>query len=55
MKQALGMMAAIAALLAVPAAAQDVPRIVSRDGKHALIVDGAPFLMLGAQVNNSSN
>jgi beta-galactosidase GanA len=38
-----------------PAAAQDVPRIVSKDGRHALIVDGAPFLMLGAQVNNSSN
>lgn len=55
MKQVLGLMAALAALLAVPAAAQDVPRIVSRGGKHALIVDGAPFLMLGAQVNNSSN
>jgi beta-galactosidase GanA len=37
------------------AAAQDIPRIVSKDGRHALIVDGAPFLMLGAQVNNSSN
>ena len=24
-------------------------------GRHALIVDGAPFLMLGAQANNSSN
>ncbi|MGI4732424.1 MAG: DUF5597 domain-containing protein [Janthinobacterium lividum] len=32
-----------------------VPRIVTRDGHHALMVDGAPFLMLGAQVNNSSN
>lgn len=39
--------------LAVPAAAQ-IPQIVTRDGRHALIVDGAPFLMLGAQVNNSS-
>ena len=25
------------------------------NGRHALIVDGAPFFMLGAQVNNSSN
>jgi beta-galactosidase GanA len=33
----------------------DVPHIATHDGHHALIVDGAPFLMLGAQVNNSSN
>lgn len=31
------------------------PRLVERAGKHALLVDGAPFLMLGAQTNNSSN
>lgn len=36
------------------ATAQDIPHVLSRDGRHALIVDGAPFLMLGAQVNNSS-
>ena len=30
------------------------PRIVSKDGHAALFVDGAPYLMLGAQVNNSS-
>lgn len=39
--------------LAQPVA--DLPRIESRDGRHALMVDGAPFLMLGAQANNSSN
>lgn len=33
----------------------DIPRVVTKNGRHALIVDGAPFLMLGAQVNNSSN
>ena len=49
----LGLLTAL--LLALPAVAQDVPHIVSKDGKHALIVDGAPFLMLAAQVNNSSN
>jgi beta-galactosidase GanA len=32
-----------------------LPRIVAKNGRHALLVDGAPFLMLGAQVNNSSN
>ena len=36
-------------------ATPDLPHLVSKDGRHALIVDGAPFLMLGAQVNNSSN
>lgn len=32
-----------------------IPRIESSGGHHALIVDGAPFLLLGGQVNNSSN
>jgi beta-galactosidase GanA len=35
-------------------AATEPPRIVSDHGRHALFVDGAPYLMLGAQVNNSS-
>jgi beta-galactosidase GanA len=37
------------------AAALPMPALVSHDGRRALLVDGAPFLMLGAQVNNSSN
>ena len=36
-------------------AASDLPRIVSDNGRHALMVDGAPFLMLGGQAHNSSN
>jgi hypothetical protein len=32
-----------------------VPRLVENDGRYALLVDGAPFLMLGAQSNNSSD
>lgn len=32
-----------------------LPQVVTRDGRHALLVDGKPFLILGAQVNNSSN
>jgi beta-galactosidase GanA len=36
------------------AADPPLPRVVHQDGRHALLVDGAPFLMLGAQINNSS-
>lgn len=32
-----------------------IPQFTSKDGRHALLVDGEPFLVLGAQVNNSSN
>ena len=47
-------------LAALPCAAlaqqaTPVPKIVSKNGRHALIVDGAPFTILGGQVNNSSN
>ncbi|MFT4179622.1 MAG: DUF5597 domain-containing protein [Thermomonas sp.] len=38
-----------------PAQEAPMPQIVSKDGRHALLVDGKPFLILGAQVNNSSN
>ncbi len=31
------------------------PQLVQKDGKYALMVDGAPFLILGGQANNSSN
>jgi beta-galactosidase GanA len=48
--------AAIAMLcLTLPATAAELPRIVSKGGRHALYVDGAPFLILGGQANNSSN
>ncbi len=32
-----------------------LPHLTSAGGRHALLVDGRPFLMLAAQVNNSSN
>ena len=35
--------------------AQEGPRIVKKDGRFAFLVDGKPFLMLGAQLNNSSS
>jgi hypothetical protein len=33
---------------------QPIPRIVKKDGHYALFVDGAPYLLLAGQVNNSS-
>jgi uncharacterized protein DUF5597/glycosyl hydrolase family 35 len=31
-----------------------IPKIEQQDGRYALFVDGAPYLMLSAQINNSS-
>ncbi|WP_409982714.1 DUF5597 domain-containing protein [Roseateles sp.] len=31
------------------------PRLIAKDGRHALLVDGKPFLILGGQAHNSSN
>jgi hypothetical protein len=31
-----------------------IPQIVKKDGRYGFMVDGAPFLMLGAQAHNSS-
>jgi beta-galactosidase GanA len=43
--------------LAAPLVAQSqpLPRLISENGRHALYVDGEPYLILGAQANNSSN
>ncbi|TXI80125.1 MAG: beta-galactosidase, partial [Cupriavidus sp.] len=54
-----GLVSVLALGLAGGALAADIPRsplpkLVEKDGRHALMVDGAPFLILGAQVNNSS-
>ena len=48
-------LAALMTCSALAAPLPDLPRIVERDGRHALLVDGAPFLMLGGQAHNSSN
>ncbi|MDQ3290944.1 MAG: beta-galactosidase, partial [Bacteroidota bacterium] len=34
--------------------APPLPKLVSENGKHTLLVDGKPFLVLGAQMWNSS-
>ena len=52
--------AALAATLVVATLQAQVeerplPRLVKKDGRFALFVDDAPYLMLGAQVHNSSS
>ena len=51
--------ALVATLVAVPLHAQveerPIPHLVKKDGRFALFVDDAPYLMLGAQVHNSSS
>jgi beta-galactosidase GanA len=40
---------------ALAAHAQELPHMAQQDGRHALMVDNKPFLILGAQINNSSS
>jgi beta-galactosidase GanA len=50
------LVAALVCLLTAQATlAGELPRLVEREGRHALMVDGEPYLILGAQVHNSSN
>jgi beta-galactosidase GanA len=49
------LLAAALACLLNAAGAAELPRLASKDGRHALLVDGKPFLILGAQAHNSSN
>lgn len=58
--QSLTLTLVVAATLTAAAVAQAdpataLPRLVEKEGRHALLVDGEPFLILGAQVNNSSS
>ena len=52
----LGTVIATSLAIALRAQVQErpIPRIVKKDGRFALFVDDAPYLMLGAQVHNSS-
>lgn len=40
--------------LGAQAGAGQMPRVIEKDGRWALMVDGEPYLMLGVQINNSS-
>ncbi len=42
-------------LLSSLCGAQDMPRLEKQQNRFALVVDGKPFLILGAQLNNSSS
>jgi hypothetical protein len=57
--RAAAMTLAFAALINCSAAraqsTTELPRLIHSQGRHALLVDGRPYLILGAQVNNSSN
>ncbi len=37
-----------------PVKERPIPQVVKKDGRYGFMVDGAPFLMLGAQAHNSS-
>jgi hypothetical protein len=55
MKKTTLIAALLAVILVTPVSAAEAPRLVQRDSHHALLVDGKPFLMLGAQAHDSSN
>jgi hypothetical protein len=47
--------ALLLAALHAQAQSTDIPHLEKRDNRYALMVDGKPFFMLGAQINNSSS
>lgn len=50
-------LATLIAAVTLPAQVKErpMPRIEKKDGRYALFVDGAPYLILGAQTHNSSD
>ncbi len=46
---------ALVLLPAAVASAVEMPKIVQKDGRYAFLMDGKPYLILGAQINNSSS
>lgn len=46
--------ALVVSLVSPLALTAQIPHLVEQDGRHALFVDGKPFLILGAQIHNSS-
>ncbi|MFB9841008.1 GH35 family beta-galactosidase [Mucilaginibacter ginsenosidivorans] len=57
LRPALLIIVLIACLKAIPVYGQTdvpIPKIIEKNGRHALLVDGKPFLILGGQAHNSS-
>ncbi len=54
MKKISGILAFALLLLISGKTFAQIPSIIEKDGRHALLVDGKPFLMLGGQAHNSS-
>src|SRR4029077_5601656 len=48
------LIASLTLVTAARAAERPIPRLEKKDARRALRGEGAPFLVLGAQVNNSS-
>ncbi len=46
--------AILGSALLPPASATEAPRLVQKDGRYALLVDGRPYIILGGQIHNSS-
>ncbi|AVQ06805.1 TPA: DUF5597 domain-containing protein [Xanthomonas vasicola pv. zeae] len=46
--------ALLAGSMPLLAAAEELPRFFTKDGRHAVFVDGAPYTILAAQLHNSS-
>ena len=49
-----GLIPVVLVMFCVSASLAQIPRLVERDGRHALLVNGKPYLILGAQMHNSS-
>lgn len=45
----------ITGLVSLATVAAPLPKLMSENGHHALLVDGEPYVVLGSQTNNSSN
>ena len=52
----LALLAVCGVAVTLPAQVKEhpIPQVVKKDGRYAFMVDGAPYLMLGAQAHNSS-
>ena len=50
----LAIVCTLASLSLLRSSAAEAPKLVQKDGRYALMVDGRPYLILGGQIHNSS-